>query len=75
MVWQVLQALRAHDDRFDATINTLELNKNKGAESILVGYVTDREQGDEASEVALQLAPVVSWALAMSATSLAQSSQ
>jgi len=29
VVWQVLQALRAHDDRFNATINQLELNKNR----------------------------------------------
>jgi len=26
VVWQVLQALRSHDDRFDAMINKLELN-------------------------------------------------
>ena len=29
VVWQVLQALRADDDRFNATINQLELNKNR----------------------------------------------
>ncbi|MFO0733596.1 MAG: DEAD/DEAH box helicase family protein [Nitrospiraceae bacterium] len=29
VVWQVLQALRAHDDRFNATINQLELNKKR----------------------------------------------
>lgn len=28
VVWDVLQALRAHDDRFDAMINKLELNRN-----------------------------------------------
>jgi len=27
VVWQVLQALRAHDDRFNATVNQIELNK------------------------------------------------
>ncbi|MGH8256528.1 MAG: DEAD/DEAH box helicase family protein [Steroidobacteraceae bacterium] len=27
IVWQVLQALRAHDDRFNATVNQIELNK------------------------------------------------
>ena len=26
VVWEVLQALRSHDDRFDATINKLDLN-------------------------------------------------
>ena len=29
VVWQVLQALRAHDDRFNATINKIELNKHR----------------------------------------------
>lgn len=29
IVWQVLQALRAHDDRFNATINQIELNKKR----------------------------------------------
>ncbi len=29
VVWQVLQALRAHDDRFNATINKLELNRSR----------------------------------------------
>ncbi|KIC68716.1 DEAD/DEAH box helicase [Pseudarthrobacter phenanthrenivorans] len=28
VVWDVLQALRAHDDRFEAMINKLELNRN-----------------------------------------------
>ena len=28
-VWQVLRALRAHDDRFNATVNKIELNKEK----------------------------------------------
>ncbi|MCM0614430.1 DEAD/DEAH box helicase family protein [Paenarthrobacter sp. TYUT067] len=28
VVWDVLQALRAHDDRFEAMINKLELNQN-----------------------------------------------
>jgi predicted helicase len=30
VVWDVLQALRAHDDRFNAEINKIELNKKKG---------------------------------------------
>jgi len=36
VVWTVLNALRAHDDRFNATINKIELNKNR-PEQILVG--------------------------------------
>src|SRR5690606_37531540 len=36
VVWTVLNALRAHDDRFNATVNKLELNKKKPS-NILVG--------------------------------------
>lgn len=35
VVWQVLQALRAHDERMDTAINQIELN-NKAPESIIV---------------------------------------
>ena len=35
VVWQVLQALRAHDERMDATINQIELNHN-APESIII---------------------------------------
>lgn len=35
VVWQVLQALRAHDERMDAAINQIELN-DKNPESIIV---------------------------------------
>ncbi|MHA7156293.1 DEAD/DEAH box helicase [Arthrobacter sp. TMN-50] len=38
VVWQVLQALRAHDERMDAAINQIELNA-KAPESILVDTV------------------------------------
>jgi predicted helicase len=38
VVWTVLNALRAHDDRFNATINKIELNKRKNA-------VADRRGG------------------------------
>ena len=36
VVWSVLNALRAHDDRFNATVNKIELNKSRPAQ-ILVG--------------------------------------
>jgi len=36
VVWTVLNALRAHDDRFNATVNKIELNK-KRPDNILVG--------------------------------------
>lgn len=37
VVWQVLQALRAHDDRFNATINQLELNKKRPDNIQIIG--------------------------------------
>ena len=45
VVWQVLQALRAHDDRFNATINKIDLNRAR-PEQIMVIPVTDSD-GDE----------------------------
>ncbi|MBC3538367.1 DEAD/DEAH box helicase [Rufibacter sediminis] len=36
VVWTVLNALRAHDDRFNATVNKIELNKHR-PEQIIVG--------------------------------------
>lgn len=36
VVWTVLNALRAHDDRFNATVNQIELNKKK-PDNILIG--------------------------------------
>lgn len=38
VVWQVLQALRAHDERMDASINHIELNHN-APESIVIETV------------------------------------
>lgn len=38
VIWQVLQALRAHDERFDATINSIEYNTDDPT-SILVDIV------------------------------------
>ena len=36
VVWTVLNALRAHDDRFNATVNKIDLNKKK-PDNILIG--------------------------------------
>ena len=48
VVWQVLQALRAHDDRFNATVNKLELN-NAPPETVQVigvgGATEENEDG------------------------------
>ncbi|MBS0198082.1 MAG: DEAD/DEAH box helicase [Planctomycetes bacterium] len=45
VVWQVLQALRAHDDRFNATINQIELNKAR-PDNIQVIGVSARVPGE-----------------------------
>lgn len=37
VVWQVLQALRAHDDRFNATVNQIELNKKRPEQIQVIG--------------------------------------
>jgi predicted helicase len=41
VVWTVLNALRAHDDRFNATVNKIELNKKRPSQ-ILVGTAGTR---------------------------------
>jgi len=37
VVWTVLNALRAHDDRFNATVNKIDLNKKKPSKIIIGG--------------------------------------
>ncbi len=44
VVWQVLQALRAHDDRFDAEINKLDLQRNRSSRIQVVGVGGDTER-------------------------------
>lgn len=39
VVWQVLNALRSHDDRFDATVNKIDLNKKKTTARIGFGGI------------------------------------
>ena len=51
VVWSVLNALRAHDDRFNATINKIDLNKNKAANGhILIGGVDDPHYNPDGTE-------------------------
>ena len=46
VVWAVLQALRSHDDRFNAEINSIELNKGRGKRIIVAG-VTGNKDGNK----------------------------
>lgn len=48
VVWTVLNALRAHDDRFNATINKIELNKKK-PDQIVIGGIGGDSDDDETS--------------------------
>ncbi|MCY3912875.1 MAG: DEAD/DEAH box helicase family protein [Chloroflexi bacterium] len=45
-VWQVLQALRSHDERFDAYINKLDLNKSADGPISVIGVGTNGDDGD-----------------------------
>jgi len=54
VVWTVLNALRAHDDRFNATINQIDLNKKKPSQIVIgnVGGDRDEDTKSSASETA-----------------------
>ena len=39
VVWQILNALRAHDDRFNAKINSIALNGTAGQEDLPIDVV------------------------------------
>ena len=53
-VWQVLQALRSHDERFAAMVNKIELNKRLGEQTIFGGIGSktdgDKQSGTESTE-------------------------
>jgi len=59
VVWDVLQALRAHDERFDAMVNKVELNKERDdkIDVIGVGFPEDEEgsSGTESAQGSLEL--------------------
>lgn len=44
VVWDVLQALRAHDERFNAMVNKIELNKKKPDKVLVGGVATIKDQ-------------------------------
>ena len=47
VVWSVLNALRSHDDRFDAEINQIDLNKKKGNRIRVVGVGESTHNGND----------------------------
>lgn len=49
-VWQVLQALRSHDERFAAMVNKVELNKKLGEQTIFGGVGAKSESEENSSD-------------------------
>jgi predicted helicase len=49
VVWTVLNALRAHDDRFNAIVNKIELNKNR-PDNVLIGRIDPDGDGDPTND-------------------------
>ncbi len=60
VVWQVLQALRAHDDRFEAEVNRLDLQERRSERIRVVGV----GRGTEASSTSARSAKVEQLTLA-----------
>ena len=56
-VWQVLQALRSHDERFSAMINKIELNKKLGGTVIFTDGGGPGDDSDSDRDVATDAPP------------------
>lgn len=70
IVWDVLQALRAHDDRFNNTINKIELNKKKPSNIQIIGVTgqeelngdgTGKKRHEAFSQLSLQFDELEKW--------------
>ena len=51
-VWEVLQALRSHDERFDAYINQIDLNRDKEGRVRIIGVGGGGSDGDPDGDAA-----------------------
>lgn len=49
VVWEILQALRAHDERFDALVNRISLSKARDRKVNVIGVGGDQQWGDQAT--------------------------
>ena len=47
VVWEVLQALRAHDDRFNAMVNKIDLNRDTGGRVQVIGATVPGGDDDD----------------------------
>jgi predicted helicase len=62
VVWQVLQALRAHDDRFNAMVNKIDLNKARDDKLQVIGVGgVDESNGIETQAAQLALPHIEEW--------------
>jgi predicted helicase len=52
-VWEVLQALRAHDERFDAMVNRIELTSSRDSKINVIGVTGERDGDTEQLELPL----------------------
>ncbi len=50
VIWSVLNALRSHDDRFNSTVNQIELNKQK-PDQIMIGRTTTSFEDGQAVDL------------------------
>ena len=55
VVWEVLRALRSHDDRFDLEINSLDLNNSPPERIKIIGGEDNGEAKDRISQLSLDL--------------------
>ena len=58
-VWEVLQALRSHDERFDAYVNKLDLNKGRDGRVNVIGVGGKQGEPDDGSVTGSGLQPVL----------------
>ncbi len=67
VVWEVLQALRAHDERFDAMVNKIDLNRSKPDKVAIIdpfgtpAYDPDEDAADLGEQAAFDLASLGKW--------------
>ena len=55
VIWSVLNALRSHDDRFEATVNKIDLNQGRGEKIDIIGVGVGKEDDDASVTTSQQL--------------------
>ena len=61
VVWQVLQALRAHDDRFNAMVNKIELNRARDDRTQVIGVGSYDSNADSGGQTVLPFPQLAEW--------------